>query len=916
MDFIEPQREQLFASDEYPELSCETIDWVARLAGIYGERGPDPDALLASEHVESVRRKLTAIDRLTRMHDLGESAQCAVALISSWPAQSEATRDAVRAEADRIDWNEIRHEAGLPEIVQKLFRSGEIDADVAVGPAAPLVVPALGALSPSERAQGYARRGYPDDLVVAVEGYEPTVAEPGRLALLSLVDAELPARVLSAKFILMLNDEREHIAPVETLALARWNPRGLERCVRRLLHADQLALLGLMVRVCDDDHGNWTLDVPRAADALHADTSALLSTTLIDLARGTSPLPTIVQSLIEGLPRQEAGSVQLFLEELFPGDRHASLHLFHVTSDSLGDAYDELLEALLAWLAEADQLAAAAAWTRSKERAGDSPGPRTQLSFDLLHGLLEAVVDARDRTLLPLFWLTFSDGSHPRTEDIAGDHTITELLAWATADPASMREVLSLDISEWQSVHDQQHWVDFIVLQWLADEPAGGDPAAPASFRLLHAILTDPDFRQRMRLFADSLDLLTAAPRPESGPVAAATLIAAAVGKIPDVVSALRADLEATTRAYAAVAPNDLATADELFASYRDDGNVRDLGSDTWEALAIAQNEVDRAAVNETVAEHQPDVSLAVARWAAYTTGVGFRDADTSRLIQLLQSEDPLAGGEQTDQAVRMCVLAEILRLAPDGTVPAALLDQYATAALASLHRMRVILREGSASESPWAWAIKECALVAGATSGRWKALKPLLLAARAALEPGVDSALRPLRHTVAGRVAGAIERLIRTAEPHDDQRELRRELALDLIDKLKPHRGDSSTRNVARPANDEPGFDPAITEPDPVWRAGYLHALRDLGVKQTGKGHFVTAVIRRVAEGDPSPTVRDVARRTADYLDRLREGWDKGSHKRLLFHAWWWIRQAWRLSHGAEIDATEANRTRNTEFR
>jgi hypothetical protein len=74
--------------------------------------------------------------------------------------------------------------------------------------------------------------------------------------------------------------------------------------------------------------------------------------------------------------------------------------------------------------------------------------------------------------------------------------------------------------------------------------------------------------------------------------------------------------------------------------------------------------------------------------------------------------------------------------------------------------------------------------------------------------------------------------------------------------------------------------------------------------------------VLQKVAEGDPSEFVRHAAAETLREFRHMRKGWTPGSHKRLVFHAWWWIRQAHRLALGLETDEVEANRTRNTEFR
>jgi hypothetical protein len=140
--------------------------------------------------------------------------------------------------------------------------------------------------------------------------------------------------------------------------------------------------------------------------------------------------------------------------------------------------------------------------------------------------------------------------------------------------------------------------------------------------------------------------------------------------------------------------------------------------------------------------------------------------------------------------------------------------------------------------------------------------------------------------------------------------------LSIDLLDRLKPAKGNTGSREILPPSHNYAGFDPSRIEPDPVWRTAYVRAIGDLAVKMTDKGHSVVPVLNRVADNDPAPIVKEATKEVLYDIQRLRKGWGSGSHKRLLFHAWWWLRQAHRVSLNAEIDEQEANRVRNTEFR
>jgi hypothetical protein len=207
------------------------------------------------------------------------------------------------------------------------------------------------------------------------------------------------------------------------------------------------------------------------------------------------------------------------------------------------------------------------------------------------------------------------------------------------------------------------------------------------------------------------------------------------------------------------------------------------------------------------------------------------------------------------------------------------------------------------------AWFLGEAVL--------WKGLKPLLLVFRASKKPYLNSDLSS---------SGGDNNLVDTIFcflDHDNGEKLkalRQDMAKGLADLLKPL--PQSKRSPDREGWYSPaeltreGFDINHTEPDPFWRYAYVRAINDLGVSTDGKGHFIYSVLDKVAESDPSAEVRAAARKGATALRKLRDGWKGGPHKRRLYEAFWWLRQAYLLSQGLEVDREAALKLRVQEGR
>jgi hypothetical protein len=203
-----------------------------------------------------------------------------------------------------------------------------------------------------------------------------------------------------------------------------------------------------------------------------------------------------------------------------------------------------------------------------------------------------------------------------------------------------------------------------------------------------------------------------------------------------------------------------------------------------------------------------------------------------------------------------------------------------------------------------------------------WKGIKPLLLAFRNTRHILLNEKLKPLKE-MQENIASAIFRLLNHRWGDEKAKQLRRDMAGEFCAYLKPlpekDRGDprDRERNYAETERNLEGFDLAYREPNPLWRYAYTRSLADLGVDVDGKGHFFHSILEKAAENDPSPAVREAAGKTAEYLRKLRDGWDAGSHKRHLVQAFWWLRRAHVLTIDERLyNEQEAVKARTSEFR
>jgi len=191
---------------------------------------------------------------------------------------------------------------------------------------------------------------------------------------------------------------------------------------------------------------------------------------------------------------------------------------------------------------------------------------------------------------------------------------------------------------------------------------------------------------------------------------------------------------------------------------------------------------------------------------------------------------------------------------------------------------------------------------------GIWDALKQLVLALRAFNTPCVASDLRywnepgldhaPIWSWVPSVSAGVVHAYSAKDEERDPRLEtLRRKFSAFCLERLK-------TAESGKPV-----------EPSPVWRQGYIRAVRDLRVNPRGTGH---RILHHARKNDPDPSVREAAE---EAYRELRHGEDlpeNRSPRRAILGALWWLRRAHFIDLCSEdaLDPRGALRTRHREGR
>jgi len=115
--------------------------------------------------------------------------------------------------------------------------------------------------------------------------------------------------------------------------------------------------------------------------------------------------------------------------------------------------------------------------------------------------------------------------------------------------------------------------------------------------------------------------------------------------------------------------------------------------------------------------------------------------------------------------------------------------------------------------------------------------------------------------------------------------------------------------KSKERTANGETEF----IEPNPMWRAGYAHALRELRANPGGRGH---RALQWSFKNDPDEDVRAAAELAYQVVRKSHGVPLEQSPRRPLYAAFWWLRQAHVLSMSEIPDERGAQRTFNKEIR
>jgi hypothetical protein len=242
--------------------------------------------------------------------------------------------------------------------------------------------------------------------------------------------------------------------------------------------------------------------------------------------------------------------------------------------------------------------------------------------------------------------------------------------------------------------------------------------------------------------------------------------------------------------------------------------------------------------------------------------------------------------------------------------------------ALAELGRMRGWLRDNS-GDGAERFAEHEDYLHTGLffvlrtdPKSLWDVLRRLLLAMRELAHRAVpldlrswdEGELEPIPRPwgwVPDHLARALEFFLgRELERDPMLEELRGKIAQFCLDRLKT--GKKVAVDMAVTEDD-------LVEPDPIWRLGYLHAVRELHVNPGGRGHNVLAWSQR---RDPSELVRDEAKLAHEALRRGHKLPPGVSPRRAVYAAMWWLKQAHVVALGDQPEKTGALRTYRKEAR
>jgi len=199
-------------------------------------------------------------------------------------------------------------------------------------------------------------------------------------------------------------------------------------------------------------------------------------------------------------------------------------------------------------------------------------------------------------------------------------------------------------------------------------------------------------------------------------------------------------------------------------------------------------------------------------------------------------------------------------------------------------------------------------------TGDIWKALKPLILAFRASKDILLNESLNNIPNIISISLLNKITSFFRI-EDQEKLKDLRYNMANDFAEYLKPAKNERQAEKYTQKEKETQGFDLSYTEPNPYWRYAYVRALGDLGIK-TDRGHYFHKILEKVSEKDPSEDVKSAAKKLMEKLDSIRKGYSGANHKKCLFEAFWWLKNAHMLSLGGKVDSKKALEQRIKEWR
>lgn len=199
-------------------------------------------------------------------------------------------------------------------------------------------------------------------------------------------------------------------------------------------------------------------------------------------------------------------------------------------------------------------------------------------------------------------------------------------------------------------------------------------------------------------------------------------------------------------------------------------------------------------------------------------------------------------------------------------------------------------------------------------TGNIWKALKPLILAFRASKDILLDESLNK-KNELSYLFINMITSFFMIKD-REKLIELRYNMANDFAEYLKPAKNERHAKKYTQAERKNKGFDLSCTEPSPYWRYAYVRAMGDLGIKTDKRGHYFYKILENVSGKDRSEEVKSAAKKVIKELDSIRNGYSGANHKKCLFEAFWWLKNAHMLSLGGKVDNKKALELRKKEWK